>query len=97
MRFKGYTYDKCSRGDFYWTSPVPISKKPRAMINNTQHSTVCTSRDHTDRSLYSVQAKAELEMLDRQIGREYLPMDVFVGPEEEKKHFHISSIRARRT
>jgi len=58
---------------------------------------VCTSGDRTNRSLYSPQAEAELETLDRRLGREYLPMDVYVDPEAVNERFDISSIRARWT
>lgn len=55
----------------------------------------CPSRDHTDRSLYSLDGEAEMEGLDREAGHDYLPMDVYIDPRTVKEHFQNSSIRAR--
>lgn len=55
----------------------------------------CTSRGHSDWSLYSLENEAKMEKLDREAGRDYLPMDVFVDPRTRKQHFQESSIRAR--
>ncbi len=65
------------------------------MTNTMQNPIACTSRDHTDGTLYSLKDEAEVEKLDRQAGHEYLPMDVFVDPRTMKEHFQDSSIRAR--
>jgi hypothetical protein len=64
-------------------------------MTNTMHPITCTSRDHKDRSLYSLEGEAELEQLDRQAGHDYLPMDVYVDPRTVKEHFQDSSIRVR--
>jgi hypothetical protein len=55
----------------------------------------CTKRDHTDRSLYSLDGEAEMEGLDREAGHDYFPMDVYVDPRTVKEHFQDSLIRAR--
>ena len=64
-------------------------------MTNTMHPITCTSRDHQDWSLYSLEGEAELEQLDRQAGHDYLPMDVYVDPRTVKEHFQVSSIRVR--
>ena len=65
------------------------------MIDTMHNPIDCTSRDHTDWSLHSLEGEAELERLDREAGHNYLPMDVFVDPRTVKEHFQGSSIRAR--
>jgi len=67
------------------------------MTNITQNPVNCTSRDHTRWSPDFLEAKTELEALDCQVGREYLPIDVFVDPDVIKEHFQVSSIRVRWT
>ena len=67
------------------------------MTNIMQNPIECTSRGHRERALYSLKVEAELEKLDRQVGHEYVPMDVFVDPRTMKEHFQDSAIRARWT
>ena len=62
-------------------------------MTNTIHSAICTSRDHKDWFPHS--PEDELETLDRRLGHDCLPMDVFVDPRTVKEHFQVSSIRAR--
>ena len=45
-----------------------------------------------DRPACSLEAKAELEELDCELGHEYLPMDVFVDIDTMKEHFQVSPI-----
>lgn len=65
------------------------------MTNTIQNRTGCTSRDHREWFLYSLEVEAELERLDREAGHDYVPMDVFVDPRTVKEHFQASSLRAR--
>jgi len=63
------------------------------MTNTTQNPIACTSRVHTNGTLYSLEG--ELEKLDRELGHDYVPMDVFIDPQTVKEHFKESSVRAR--
>ena len=54
-------------------------------------------KDQTDEVQRSLKGESELENLDRQAGRQYLPMDVYIDPGTIEEHFHASSIRCRRT
>ena len=65
------------------------------MTNPEQNPIDCTSRDHNDWSQHSLEIEADLEKLDREAGRDYVPMDVFVDPTTRKEHFQSSSIRSR--
>jgi len=55
----------------------------------------CTSRAQVDWTLYRLETEAEAEKLDREIGHDYVPMDVFIDPRTMKEHFQESPIRAR--
>jgi hypothetical protein len=65
------------------------------MTNTVQNRMGCTSRDHKEWSLYSLEVEAELERLDREAGHDYVPMDVFVDPRMVKEDFQASSLRTR--
>ncbi len=67
------------------------------MTNSMRNAIASKSRDLTDRHRYSHAGVAELEMMDRKAGHEYVPMDVFVDPRTMKEHFQDSSIRERWT
>lgn len=67
------------------------------MTNSMRNAIASNSRDLIDRHLYSLGGVAELEMMDRKAGHEYVPMDVFVDPRTMKEHFQDSSIRERWT
>lgn len=67
------------------------------MSSSTQNPISFTSRDQTDWSLLSLESEAEMETLDREADRDYLPMDVFVDPRTRKQHFQGSSVSARWT
>ena len=54
-----------------------------------------TSTAHLNWALYSLETEAEVEKLDREIGHDYVPMDVFIDPRTIKEHFQESPIRAR--
>ena len=62
-------------------------------MTNAIHSVICTSSDHKDWFINS--PEDELGSLDRRLGHDYLPMDVFVDPSTVQEHFQVSSIRAR--
>ena len=65
------------------------------MTNMVQKTVMCTSRAHENETLYSLKTEAEVEKLDREIGHDYVPMDVFIDPRTMKEHFQESPIRAR--
>jgi hypothetical protein len=65
------------------------------MTNTTQNLYICSGWDQKDWSLHSLEIEAQLENLDREAGREYVPMDVYLDPQTIKKHFQDSAIRAR--
>jgi len=68
------------------------------MMTGTAHELIdCTKRGHTDGSLYSLEGEADLERSDRDAGRDYLPMDVFVDLRTVKEHFQDEAVRVRRT
>ena len=53
------------------------------------------SKAHLEWTLYSLETEAEVEKLDREIGHDYVPMDVFIDSRTMKEHFQESPIRAR--
>lgn len=65
------------------------------MTNIIRKDVKCTSKARVDWALYSLETEAEVEKLDREIGHDYLPMDVFIDPRTVKEHFQDSPIRAR--
>jgi len=65
------------------------------MTKTMQNPIDCTSGDQNDWSLPSLEIEAKLEELDRQAGRAYLPMDVFVDRRTMNEHFQNSAIRDR--
>ena len=65
------------------------------MTNAVENPTAATCSERKAQTLYSLDGATELEETDHQAGREYLPMDVFVGPKTIKQHFQGSSIRNR--
>ena len=67
------------------------------MTKVTQHSTICSGMEQTDRVLYSCHGKTEHERSGNRTTHQYIPMDVYVDPETINKHFHASAIHDRRT
>ena len=62
------------------------------MMTNTKHAPhICTSSDKTVWTKHPLKTEAGLYNLDRQKGRQYLPMDVYVDPRTIKEHFQASS------
>ncbi len=73
---------------------ISLSKtpKPKRKMTNIDKAVVCTSGGRTDWSLYSRKGEAELEKLDLQAGRKYVPMDVYIDTRTIKKHFQAAPI-----
>jgi hypothetical protein len=67
------------------------------MINSSVNAVPCTNRDQTDWSLHTLEDEAELEELDRRAGHDYLPMDVYVDPVEQRAHFAAAAVVGRLT
>ena len=65
------------------------------MTSTARMSQSCKRKDHKQWSQSSLGVGAHLEKSDRQSGREYIPMNVFVDPGTLKEHFQNSSIRIR--
>jgi len=66
------------------------------MTNRTQDPIACSSGGQKDWSLHSIEIESELENLDRDRGREYVPMDVFLDRRTIEEHFQVASLHAGR-
>lgn len=64
------------------------------MTNTMQNPIAPTHGARTDRTPYSLDKAAETQRLDCNVGREYLPMNVFVDPKTMRQHFQVLLIRA---
>ena len=65
------------------------------MTRSLRKHTDSTIRSQADWIFYSLELESEVEEIDREIGRDYVPMDVFIDPRTIMKHFQASPIRAR--
>ena len=63
----------------------------------TQHPSSSSETQPTDWSRHTLGDEYEVEQSDRRAGHDYLPMDVWVDPGDQGKHFDATSVAQRLT
>jgi len=59
---------------------------------------ISASSTGSDRGIWSwhaLRAAAEREQSDRRAGHEYVPMDLYIDPQERRAHFSVFAVQRR--
>ena len=67
------------------------------MTNSNPHSLIPRAGGRARGAWHTLVSEAELESMDRQAGRDYIPMDVYIDTGTIDEHFHAASICDRWT